>query len=89
MNFPLFVGILYLSLFCFVILCVHSSFTVILKRKRELVALLLLPYRCLVTVNIMWLFLKVSWVGLQHVILVFPDHITHLLYECHFSSIKI
>ena len=31
---------------------VRSSFAVILKRKRELVALLLLSYGCLVTVNV-------------------------------------
>ena len=30
---------------CYALLCVHSSFAIILKRKRELVALLLLSYR--------------------------------------------
>ena len=35
---------------CFVMLCVHSSFAIILKRKWKLVALLLLSYRCIVTV---------------------------------------
>ena len=30
--------------------CVHSSFAIILKRKRKLVALLLLSYRCIVTI---------------------------------------
>ena len=44
-----------------------------------LVALLLLSYRCLVTVNVLWLLLTVPLVGLQCVIVVFPDH-THLLY---------
>ena len=29
-----------LGLFCFALLCVHSSFAIILKRKRKLVALL-------------------------------------------------
>ena len=29
-----------LSLFCYALLCVHSSFEIILKRKRKLVALL-------------------------------------------------
>ena len=79
MYFPLFVGILCLSLFWYALLCVLSSFAIILKRKRELVALLLLSYRCLVTVNVLWLFLTVPWVGLQHVIAVFPHH-THLLF---------
>ena len=46
--------------------------------KRKLVALLLLPYRYLVTVNVLWFFLVVPWVGLQCVIVVVPDH-THLL----------
>ena len=32
------------------------------------------------TVNGLWLFLTVSWVCLQCVILVFPDH-THLLFS--------
>ena len=41
--------------------------------------LLLLSFRCLVTVNVMWLFLTVPWVGLQCVIVLSPDH-THLLF---------
>ena len=45
--------------------------------KRELVALLILSSWCLVIV--VSLFLAVSWVCLQFVILVFPDH-THLLF---------
>ena len=32
----------------YALLCVHSSFAIILKRKRKLVALLLLSYRCTV-----------------------------------------
>ena len=51
MYSPWFVGVLRLSLFCYALLCVISSFASISKRKRELVALLLLSYRCLVTVN--------------------------------------
>ena len=79
MYIPLSVGVLCLSLFCYTLLCVHSSFAIILKRKRKLVALLLLSYRCIVTINVLWLFLTVPWVGLQYVIVVFPDH-THLLF---------
>ena len=67
-----------LALFCYAWLCVNSSFAIILKRKRKL-ALLLLSYRCLVAVNVLWLFLAVMWVGLQCVIVVFPDH-THLFF---------
>ena len=33
------------------------------------------------TVNVLWLFLAVPWVGLQYVIVVFPDH-THLGDNC-------
>ena len=73
------VGVLCLSLFCYAILCVHSSFTIILKRKRKLVAMLLSSYRCIVTINVMRLFPTLPWVGLQNVIVVFPDH-THLLF---------
>ena len=54
------------------------SVAIILKRKRKPVALLLLSYRCIVTVNVLWLFLTVPWVGL-HVIVV-PDDYTHLLF---------
>ena len=46
------------------LLCVHSSFAIILKRKRKLVALLLLSYRCIVAKNVLWLFLTVLWVDL-------------------------
>ena len=44
-----------------------------------LVALLLLSYRCIVTVNVLLLFLTVPWAGLQFMIVVFHDH-THLLF---------
>ena len=47
--------------------------------KRKLLALLLLSYRCIVTINVLWLFLTVPWVGLQCVTVVFPDH-THLFF---------
>ena len=61
----------------YAISCVHSSFANILKRKRELVVLLLLSYGCLVTVNVPWLFIGVRWVGLQCVITVFPVTLTY------------
>ena len=51
-----------------------------LKRKRELVVLLLLSCGCFVTVNNLWLLLTVHWVGLQRVIVVFPDH-TYLFFQ--------
>ena len=80
MFFPFFVEVLCSSLFCYALLCVHSSFAINLKRKRKLVDLLLLSSRSIVTINVMWLFLTVLWVGLQYLILVFPD-LTHLLYD--------
>ena len=49
-------------------------------RTRELVALLLSSYRCLVTVNVLWFYLTVPCVGLHYVIVVFPDH-THFLWS--------
>ena len=52
------------------------------EEERELVALLLLSFGFLVTANVLWLFLMVLWVGLQCVIVVFPDH-THLLFATH------
>ena len=42
------------------LLCVLSSFAIILKRKRELDAFLLLSYGCHATVNVLWLFFMVS-----------------------------
>ena len=67
----------YCSKFCCALLCVHSSFAIILMGNRELVALLCLSYWCLVIV--VWLFLTTPRVSLQFVIVVFPDH-THLLF---------
>ena len=69
--------VLWLYLFCYALLCVLSSFAIILKRMRKLVALLLLANICIVTINVLWVFITVPWVGLQYVIVVFPNH-THL-----------
>ena len=70
MYLPLFVEVMCWSLFWYVILYVLSRFAVILTKKRELVALLLLSFVCLVTVNVLWLFLTVPSVGLQCVVMV-------------------
>ena len=40
-----------MSLFCYALFCVQSIFAIILKSKRNMVAMLLLSYRCLVTVK--------------------------------------
>ena len=79
MYFQLFEGVLCLSLFCYASLCVHSNFAIILKRKRKLVDWLLLSYRYIVTINVLWLVLTVPWVCLHNVIVEFPDH-TKLLF---------
>ena len=42
-----------------------TIFAIVLKRKRTLVALLLLSYRFNVTVNVLWLLLMVPWDSLQ------------------------
>ena len=47
--------------------------------KKGLVALLCLSTWCIVIVIVLWLFLAVQWVGMQCVIVVFPNH-THLLF---------
>ena len=60
------------TMFFCVLLCVHSSFAIILMGKRELVALLFLSSWCFVIV--VWLFLMLPQVCLQFVIVVFPDH---------------
>ena len=55
------------SVVVFVLVCITLCplyFAIILTRKREHVAFLLLSFGCLVTVNVMWLFLMVPSVGL-------------------------
>ena len=34
---------------------------------------MLLSYRCIVTINVLWLFLTVPWIGLQCVIVIFLE----------------
>ena len=70
-------GVRNCSMFCCMLLYVHSSFAIILMGKRELIALLNLSSWCLVMVE--RLFLAVPRGCLQFVIVVFPDH-THLLF---------
>ena len=70
-------GVCNCSMFCCTLLYVHSSSSIILMGKRELVALLSLSPWCLVIV--VWLFLAVPWVCLRFMLVVFPDH-THLLF---------
>ena len=58
----------------YALLSVLSCFEIILTRKGELVALLQLFSWCLMTVNILWLFFTVPWVGLQCMNVVIPGH---------------
>ena len=74
-------GVLCWSLFWYALLCVLSSFVIIMTRKRELVALLLVSFRSIVTVNVLWLFLSVSRVGLQCVIVVKTENISQIMKE--------
>ena len=69
-------GVCNCSMYCCMLLYVHSSFAIILMEKRELIALLSLSSWCLVIV--VWLFLAMTWVCLQFLIVVFPGH-THLI----------
>ena len=77
MYLPLFVGVLCSSLFWYALLYALSSFAITLTRKKAGRSFLS-SFGCLVTVNVLWLFLMVPWVGLQFVIVMFPNH-THLL----------
>ena len=75
------VGFCNCSLYCGALLCVHSSCTIIVMGKKELVALLYLSSLCLVIV--VWLFLAMPPVCVQFVIVFFPD------YNHYFSLIQI
>ena len=63
---------------------VHSSFANIMLRKKELVALLVFILVA-VSVQLLYLFLSVSWVGLQCVITAFPHNLVILTYLLHTS----
>ena len=69
---------------CFlcVVLGVLSSSSIILQRKRELVALL-----CVVAVCVLCLFLAVPWLRLQSVSVAFHS-LTHFLYTCYLFIYK-
>ena len=68
-------GVCNCSMFCCTLLCVPSSFAIILMGKRELVVLLSLSSWCLMIA--VWSFLAVPRVCLLFMIVVYPDH-THL-----------
>ena len=73
MYFPLFVGVLCLSLFCYALLITLCSFQICNHLEEEekagCFAIIDLQMYCY---YVLWLFLTVPWVGLQCVIVVFP-----------------
>ena len=70
-------GVCNCSMFCCMLLYVHSTIAIILIGKRELIALLTLSSWCFVMVE--RLFLAAPRGCLQFLIVVFPDH-TYLLF---------
>ena len=78
----LIVGVCNCSMFCCMLLGVHSSIAIILMGKRELAALLNLSSWCLVMVE--RLFLAVPRGCLRFVIVVFPGH-THSLFPIRYT----
>ena len=79
MYFPLFEGVLCLSLFCCALLFVHFSMHHLDEKEKSVSLMLFSSYRSITTTHVIWLFLTVPWVGLQCATVVFPDH-THLLF---------
>ena len=80
-------GVCNCSMFCCMLLCVHSSIAIVLVGKRELIALLNLSSWCLVMVEP--LFLAVPRDSLQFVIVVFPDHTHYFLPEITETVLKV
>ena len=76
-------GVCNFSMFCCMLLCVHSSIAIILMGKRELIVLLNLSSWCLVMIE--RLFLAVPWGCMRFVIVLFHDH-THLLFFTIYSQ---
>ena len=73
-------GVCNCSMFCCMLLYVHSSIAIILMGKRELIALLNLSAWCLVVVE--RLFLAMPRGCLRFVIVVIPDHTLLLFLYC-------
>ena len=64
-------SVLVFDLVCIILDLTSFAITLTKKRVRELVALLILSFVCIVTVNVLQLFLSVPEVGLQFMIVVF------------------
>ena len=81
------VGFCNCSMFCCALLYVHYSFAIILMGKRELVALLCLSSWGLVIFAL--LFLTMSRVCQEFVLVVFPDHTQLLTFKDDLSYVLI
>ena len=71
--------------FAFVLLCTNLCpfyFCIHLDEVEKAGCLAIIVLQMYCYCYVMWLFLTVPWVGLQCVIVVFPDH-THLLFVIH------
>ena len=79
------VGFCNFSMLYCALLCVHSSFAIILMGKRELVALL---FVILISRDCCLFFFTMPRFSLQFVIVVFSDH-THLLFLLHVLTDKL
>ena len=69
------------SIFVFVLLCITLCsflFCNHLEETEKAVCFAYISYRCIAIINVLWLFLTAPWLGLQYVVVVFPDN-THLL----------
>ena len=60
---------------CFVIQYFMSFYFCNYLAGEEIAGCFKLCSRCLVTVSVLWFFLTMQWIGLQSVIMIFPDHI--------------
>ena len=69
----MFVSVLLCNTLCPFLFCNH------LEKEEKPGCFAITVLRCIVNINVLWLSLTVPWVGLQYVIVVFPDH-THLLF---------
>ena len=87
MYFPLFVGVLCLSLFCYALLCVHFSIDIILEGKREreragFFSIIVLQMYCYYKCSVALPHSVVGWSAVCDCGI--PDH-THLLFPMKFQ----
>ena len=54
--------------------CGSSVFCDLPEEEEEAGCFAIIVIRCIVTINVLWLYLTVPWVSLQYVNVVFPDY---------------